>query len=88
MTPTKSSQDGLPFADFVIENDELHDYESQSKVKRSFDARVILDLTTMAVVIAGIITLFLGYPVIRFSGQRGLKKGGYNVGYSWITDYG
>ncbi len=76
----KSSQDGLPFADFVIENDELHDYESQSKVKRSFDARVILDLTTMAVVIAGIVTLFLGYPVIRFSGKSGLKKGGYNVG--------
>ena len=74
------SQAGMPFDDFVIENDELHDYESQEPIKRRMDPRVILDLTTMSIVIAGMITLFLGYPVIRFSGLARDNKGGYNLG--------
>ncbi|SNX87331.1 related to KRE6 - glucan synthase subunit [Melanopsichium pennsylvanicum] len=60
------SHEGMPFNDFVIEKDDLHDYEAQNPVKRHMDPRVILDLTTMSIVIAGIVTLFLGYPVIHF----------------------
>ncbi|KAI3480525.1 hypothetical protein L1887_57373 [Cichorium endivia] len=71
----------MPFSDFVIENDELHDYESQTAVKRHMDPRVILDLTTMSLVIAGIVTLFLGYPLIRFAGKpKADTKGGFNLG--------
>lgn len=74
------SQNGMPFDDFVIENDELHDYESQSRVKRHTDPRVMLDLTTLSIVIAGIILLFLGYPLIRFGHLASGKKNGFNLG--------
>ncbi|KAJ1020204.1 hypothetical protein NDA16_004483 [Ustilago loliicola] len=75
-------QQGMPFNDFVIENDELHDYEAQNPIKRHFDPRVVLDLTTMSIVIAGILTLFLGYPLIEFGGLAKSKdnKGGFNLG--------
>ncbi|KAJ1034868.1 hypothetical protein NDA18_000476 [Ustilago nuda] len=76
------SQEGMPFNDFVIENDQLHDYEAQNPIKRHFDPRVVLDLTSMSIVIAGILTLFLGYPLIEFGGLARSKdnKGGFNLG--------
>ncbi|PWZ01720.1 LOW QUALITY PROTEIN: SKN1-domain-containing protein [Testicularia cyperi] len=70
---------GLPFNDFVIENDDLHDYEKQEPIKR-FDKRVILDLTTLCIVIAAVMTLFLGYPVIHYAQMRSDNKGGFAVG--------
>lgn len=84
-TDGPKSQEGMPFSDFVIENDELHDYEAQNPVKRHLDPRVILDLTTMSVVIAGLITLFLGYPIIAFGHLLGRKSSSLSFGSSNTT---
>lgn len=75
-----TSQHGLPFNDFVIENDDLHDYESQTKIQRHMDPRVMLDLTTLSIVIVGVILLFLGYPLIEFGHLASGKKNGFNIG--------
>lgn len=70
----------LPFGDFVIENDDLHDFEKQESPLKRMDKRVVLDLTTLCIVIAAVLCLFLGYPVIHAAQLRSATKGGFNVG--------